>query len=225
MKKILILILLIVLTGCSSDLNIIINSDNSVEENITIINDNIPNIELSKSEYLDELIEFNGVDSNYKLNKIVEDNYIGVELDRDYIDNNICDSLRDSSLSKLMSDFKCKKEDEMYIIYGNVNYFACDENCFEPPEITDGTVNITLPNKAKKHNANEVNGNTYTWHFDGSKDQMMELEFKIKGSSKNDTYNVDLIKTTIVLVLGILVIGIIVGIILYNKYQKNKLEY
>ena len=165
MKKIIILVvLLIILTGCSGNISIDIKEDGSLDETVSI-KDNISLGGVTKEDYLNELISLNEYDSSYLLNKIIEDDYVGVELSKNHDENNLCSSLRSSSLKKLMYNFSCKKEDDKYIVYGNVNYFKCDENCFEPPEISDGIVNITLPNKAKKHNADEVNGYKYIWHW------------------------------------------------------------
>lgn len=225
MKRIVGLIFfLVVVTGCSGNINIDINEDGSIDEEITI-KDNVASNEISKVDYLDDLINTNGYDSSYLLNKIIENNYLGVELSKSYEKDNLCSSLRSSSLNKLMYNFSCEKEDDKYIISGNVNYFVCDENCFEPPEISDGVVNITLPTKAKKQNADEVNGNTYTWYFDGVDNEKLELEFRLKGVNENSAYNKELIKTVIILVLGLVTIGILVGSVLYNKYKNNRLEY
>ena len=118
------------------------------------------------------------------------------------------------------------RSDNKYKLSAKGSYFVCEDDCGDYGEVDEANIKINLPNKAKKQNADEVvEENTYIWHFDNSKDQVLELEFKINDANSNNKNNINLVKTIVILILVVLVIGILVGFVLYNKYKNNKLDY
>ena len=75
---------------------------------------------------------------------------------------------------------------------------------------------VTLPNKAKKHNATRVSddGKTYTWNLKYGKKNKVEYEFEF-GSTR----------TILLIVIGILaVIAIVAGVVLLKKKPAKTIE-
>ncbi len=79
-----------------------------------------------------------------------------------------------------------------------------------PIEGSEISYSVTLPSKAKSHNADEVKGNTLTWHLEIGEVKEIQYEFMM-----ND-------RTYLLVIAGILGLAIIVaGIILFiSKHKK-----
>ncbi len=227
MKKYILLILIIFLSGCSATLDISINNS-STNELLSIKESKNLFTDISYNDYINEMLEQYKVDiKSYGISNIDNDDYIGIKLNKNH-DNDICASINNSKLKYISNDLSCVKDKSRYKITGTVIYFVCDNDCFMPPEISYGTLNITLPNKAIKSNSDSVDGNTYTWNFDNNKENKFSLEFEINDSKKNtNIIDVNSKENKYAILIIILIIGVI-GIIvidLYNKYKSKKIEY
>lgn len=227
MKKYILLIMIIFLSGCSATLDININNS-FTNENISIKEEKSLFTDISYNEYVNEMVgQYKDDIKNYEVSNFDNGDYIGIKLNKKY-DNDICSSINNSKLKYISDNLSCVKDKNKYKITGSASYFICGDDCFMPPKISYGTLNITLPNKAIKSNCHSVDGNTYTWNFDNNKDNKFSLEFEIKekkdiidsvkNNSKENRYDI----LIIILIIGI--IGIIV-IDLYNKYKSKKIEY
>lgn len=227
MKKFILLIMIIFLSGCSATLDININNS-STDEIISIKESKSLFANISYNDYINEILEKYETDTkNYEISNIDNDDYLGIKLNKKY-DNDICTSINNSKLKYISNNLSCIKDKNKYKISGSASYFMCGDDCFMPPEISYGTLNITLPNKAINSNSDSVNGNTYTWNFDNNKENDFSLEFEIKDTKKNTSIiDVNSKENKYAILIIILIIGVIAIIIidLYNKYKSKKLEY
>lgn len=227
MKKYILLIMIIFLSGCSANLNIAIN-DSSINESISIKEEKSLFNNISYNDYINEMVgQYKDDIKSYEISNFDNSDYVGIKLNKKY-DNDICSSINNSKLKYISDNLSCVKDKNKYKITGSASYFICGDDCFMPPEISYGTLNITLPNKAIKSNSDSVDGNTYTWNFDNNKDNKFSLEFEIK-DTKKDTNIIDVNSkenryAILIIILIIGVIGIIV-IDLYNKYKSKKIKY
>lgn len=215
-RKILIFIILILLTGCSSEYTLKV-SNNKFEEDINVI---IPKsiIPVETSEH---------VENEYDL------------------DDQITPFIEGKTYSLTGSEKFYKKKSIEYNDYFNVimNY-AYDENefqnadsvnlCFEYPEFdfsetyyinlqgtfyclyTDSIdIKIVTDNKVSFNNADEVRGNTYIWHIDQTNEDYVDIKIDIdKGASRKIIY---------IVIVGVIFVTTIlfVGYKLYIKYKEN----
>ena len=94
---------------------------------------------------------------------------------------------------------------------------------------------LRLPIQASEHNADSVDKNVYTWHFDKettsdksiyikiNKNQLKENE--VKQEKKNKILNGAKIIGIIMLIIVLLIVGYLIFRIFYKKYKENKLDY
>lgn len=226
-KNIALLIMLLVLTGCSANLNINI-SDSSISEELYI--KELKNLYdgISYEDYINEIISENvGENIKYDISNVNDSEYFGVKMEKKYNDD-ICASILSSTLKIVSNNIRCEKDNNKYRITGKVSYFVCDEDCFMAPEVSSGTLNITLPVKAISSNANSIEENTYTWNLGKSEKNDIKLEFKMPNKKDNRTTRQSSSKEKKLSILIIIIIIGTIGIIsidLYGKYKSKKLKY
>ena len=233
MKKIVIcLISFLLLTGCSANVNLNINGDNSIDETITANESRAIVGSQSPEKYIKNILDENFSSSelsDYNVENIIDSNNIGVKFSRKN-SNDICLSIKRSSLKYLSKNISCTLEDDTYSLTFIPDYLICKDDCYFKPEVNSVSVRITLPDGAIYDNSNNKEGNTYIWNFNGQADEKLDLKFIIdKNKLKNDVNEskVDN-RETILIALGlILIVAVItlVSISLYKKYKSRKIEY
>ena len=230
MKKIKIILLILVMflfSGCSVKYNLYINSDLSVNE------------EIKASENSSELKTLTGQDPKVAANSIYEYYKInGVK----YNMSTTSDSAE--TTSTVSTSFKSLEDYEEYFksdIVKEVNLtkkgnlitleYKQDEPLSDYSSQSlvydDVEVNIEVPFKVTKHNADSVKGNTYTWKI--SKDgglKNIKITFNEKETINSKKINVlgfleINVKYSVLYVVGVAVI--ILAIVLY-VYRKNKIN-
>lgn len=226
-KYIILLIMLVVLTGCTANLNINIG-DSSISEELYI--KELKNLDdgISYEDYIDEKISENlGSNTQYDVSNINDSDYFGVKMSKKY-DTDICSFVQSSALKLVAYDIKCEKDNNKYKITGKASYFTCDEDCFMAPEVSSGTLNITLPVKAISSNASSIEENTYTWNLGKNEKNDIKLEFKMPNKKDNRTTRQSSSKEKkLSILIIIIIIGtiVIISIDLYGKYKSKKLKY
>lgn len=211
MKKIFAILFLILLSGCTTNYNLKISND-SFEENISVHIDKseIPSYTGGEVETDDQITPFLNNDYSalfsdnnayYEKNRTDFDNYIQVDMNYNYSEEEFSDS---NSLKLCFSDYEFTYEDSYYIhAYGEFYCLYSD----------DINISIETNNKVIKNNADSVNGNVYTWNVNKNNVRNVNIEFEVeKGFS---------IKNFIYYVLGAVVVIIVVAIIC-NIYFKRK---
>ena len=193
-KKIYLLLFILLFTsGCSCQYNLKIEG-NTYKETIYITGSN--------SEEIDSLNQKWSIPTNK------ENYYIGDE-DTDYAS---LDGIYDYSLNgntlKFSHDFNrgvfanstgasiCYKSLSMTSYEGNAIISTSSvAECFNSyPNLNDVTINVTIDKKVTTHNADSVNGNTYTWKLNRSNYKNKSVNFMYengKEEKESATENVD----------------------------------
>lgn len=225
-KKILVILLICFLfTGCTANVNINIDKNNSVTEEV-LLSQNIAELEgYGVSRYVDDEYEIRlGSNNlpNYKVVILDDNENIMRKYSNSY--NNICILFKESVFKDYFDDITCTESNDTYEVVASSKYLSSGEN-----ELQSLSLNITLPDKAVSSNANEVNENTYTWKFDDGKESKLELKIKKYSNKtidkqKGDKNSKDTKLSIAIIILLILVIAFICKT-LYDKYKSNKMEY
>ena len=242
MKKIKVIVLLfivIILSGCTVESNITMDAHGKVTEEVNI-SEKISKLGNSKEESEDYIKD---VLDNYKLALNARDYNTEIVTKNDkssaIITNNydsIINYFEDTVFSQyIYRQMKWNETDEYYEIYNVTDHINYCPDCSEWPRLPLVKINITLPVSAIENNADEINGNTYTWVYDKNTPSTKKFYLKI---SKQELKNNEIIynkkekqkkeiKKTVT-VITVLIVGIIVsmyGFYLYKKAQKNKFDY
>lgn len=237
-KYLLIVICILLLTGCTVRSNITVEPYGIVSENVYLLN---------KTEYLtSEKYSFEKlIDLMVKPYKNVLDlkqysytyekgkELSGVKVYKNY--DNLCSYFGNSALNQYVYKYmSCTENDYYYEIKNATEYIPYCAQCAEWPELGDVEFKIKLPISATEQNADEVDGNTYIWKYDkNTKDKNFYLKISksaLNESKKNYIKNQEMKKNR----SKIIIIGIIIGvislvvctiIIFYKKYKKNSFDY
>lgn len=229
MKKIFLVLLMLLLTGCSANVDVNIHKDYSVTEKISIL-DNKENIDVENSsyeQYASDFKEFVTQNYNlygYKYYNAFSDNVISGTATKNY--NNICDYFKNSpSITNFFDDVSCVHKSGYYNIIASSNYFKCDNNCVEKPDIDNISLSLTILPKVIESNASEENGNKYVWRFSNNTNNKFNLKLKenVINKAVKSTSNATI---KMLLIIFLIVIAIFVfSYILYKKYKNNRIEY
>ena len=223
-KKIIILIILLLsVTGCTTDYNLIVEDDSITENIIAVIPSNTATKQSSKSkiESDNQIIPFinntqyvfdenDGVTYNKTVKKDKANNYI-VNLYYRYTFNEF---LKSKAYNRCFKESYINKEGngtipvvfkgKFYCLYGDTI-----------------NVNITSSRKVLGNNADIVNGNTYTWIIDNNNKDNTDIQILFSNEKVSNTSN-----TITLILVGILIIIIIIDIyIIRNKRKKLKKDY
>lgn len=230
MKKCFLLIIcLLLLTGCNASMTNSVNNDGTVLETVEI-SEYISNVYLEAqtpqelandllSVYSDTLDE-----EGYSYSSSVTDSEIIVTLTKEFSD--ICSYFNNSLFVKTSSNnLSCVNKDGNYEIEGDISYFICGDDCMEPPSIDNATLTIDLNKEPISSNANTVNENSYTWNFDSSSDTKLELTVKNNDPILNSMVKSVSPVTWVIVGLVIVCIFVLIGFILYKKYKSNRIDY
>lgn len=231
MKKIVLLIIcVLMLSGCTASSTFDISFNEKVKEKSKISENvsNIDTIDQGMDDYLSDTIDIYKDDldnGKYKYKTTYDDTQAVGEFSTSY--DNVCSAFINSIFTKqFFTELSCDVVEGYYEINGKVSYFICEDNCMELPVINSAVLNINLPQKAVSNNADEIEGNTYTWNFEeGQGEKVVELKFKqnkivsiIKSNTKKDKKNIIIIIFGISILLLLLIFG------LYSKYKKTKIS-
>lgn len=221
MKKIFLFFLLLFLSGCSIKYDLTINEDLNVIENIDVIE-----LEASLGRYVIDVDEFvskslqyyKSIDK-YDIYNIIdnsEDGYAVGSTSNSYLDfENYCKN----STAKDSFFKKCELTKDGNIVTINMNAVDFNEYLFsselEESIIKKARVNIKIPYKVLKNNSDSIKDNIYTWEYeieDYSND--INIVFDTSKPYRDVNYS-------ILILGGIILVVIISGLYIYNKYKQN----
>ena len=204
-KYLLLMIVVLLLTGCSGNYNLKFNNDLSINEELNIFIDN----KLDNYERTYNLLDQSGVDENDYTVTVVKDQ-INIVYKKKY--NSFEDYYLNDSLYKVLFENVEFTKDNSGMKINAESLLKLDdkenENIINSYDIEDFNINLELPFSINKNNADKVDNNIYTWTLDNSDTyKNINIEFD---------YNNDKVQSIILLVLmGIISLGIISYMIIY----------
>lgn len=228
LKRITILLLIIISTGCSVEYNLTINEDGSISEKV---------VAKEKTKKMESITRTKGDDAvAYLYNMFKRDNE-NINLNTNTDSNNTYATATTShtNIQEYASKFKSdvfkkvniEKKDNLVTFTANQT-IPLNSNSNYSLIYDDIIVNIYIPFKVSENNADQVNGNNYIWKI--KKDEKLK-NIKIvydEGSRKNNvnininnkTYN---ISYAIVALSGIILVITILILLVVIKNRKNNL--
>lgn len=238
MKKIFLLVVLIILSGCSVTADININYDSTVDENIKIAFSNSLAVNYDSPEaYAKSYLDYYNSAINYReyeytISENSNESYVNFHKSSE----NICDNIRYSLFSQyLYETIECQEDDYYVVIKSSGEQLVSQPQNKKVFNVEDVTLNIKLPISAEENNADYVKDYTYIWNYDEETSAQKNIYLKINKTAleqnkldilENEKQN----KTNhiIQIVIGILlfmIIAISMGFVLYKKYKNNQIEY
>ena len=237
-RFLLIIICILLLTGCTVKSNITLNNNGETTEEVYLLNktENLTSEKYSFEKLIDlmvkpykNVLDLKQYSYTYEKGKELS----GVKVYKNY--DNLCSYFGNSALNQYVYKYmSCTENDYYYEIKNATEYIPYCAQCAEWPELGDVEFKIKLPISATEQNADEVVGNTYIWKYDkNTKDKNFYLKISksaLNESKKNYIKNQEMKKNR----SKVIIIGIIIGvislvvctiIIFYKKYKKNSFDY
>lgn len=212
MKKILSLLTILLLTGCSVNYDIKIDG-NKLEEEIKItesinnFNESISDqqVENSYSEFSSDKKE------KYKTSKNKQDDFVTYTLNQKYT---ISERMYIRAFSECFDTYKVSVEGKNYVIKTGQE-FKCLSYGYN--KIDNVNVNISIAQPVIESNADSVSNNIYTWTFDNNspEDKYIYIKFKKIDINENKKTNIiDTIKNNMKLPFDSDILIVIVSLII-----------
>ena len=237
-KKILVLLVIFLLTGCTAKSEVKVNYNGNVSEKVTVLSNTVAfkNYKYSVKQMIESVIsnylkalEFRG----YKFETIEGKKESGAYFINNYDD--ICSYFQNTGFNQYVyQHMSCVQDDKYIIIKNDTEYIPYCENCSNWPSLNKIKLELTLPVNALENNADSINNKTYIWNYDEntvdkefylkiSKEDLNKNKITVMKQNKNKKVkNMIIVVFSIALVIGCLVI---ISLILYKKYKNNRLEY
>ena len=177
MKKIKVLFLLLVLvliTGCSGTYNLKIDKDLSVKEELNVVLEN----EATSFEEFNSLLKNNKIDSNdYKL--VTQGDNLNLSYSHEY--NSIEEYLLESKVYKQLFDNISYDTDRKDFTLEAKNIFNLDNpNMNNSKNVKLLQINVTTPLYVIDENSDSISENTYSWTIDNkTKEKDLYIEFSV----------------------------------------------
>ncbi len=233
LKKILLIIMLLTLSGCSADYNLIVTSNHKIKETVKLFmtSDELPEGKKNIKEHFDNQIksysdvdEFRGYGVTYKIAEDVS--YI--QLDK--MHSSFADYQESAMYSNAFDDVFIHEDGE-FVTFETVGRYLYS-NLYAEPEMADpdfimGDINvkIRLHNTVVENNADNFDekNNTLEWKIT-SNDTEKSISFKVSQEKRYDIMIIDffmLNKKIMIPIVSALVIGLSVGFYFYVRIRKN----
>lgn len=209
-KKIIILLFVIILTGCSGTYNLKFNDDLSIKEELNV---EIPSTEENKQKTLD-LFKNNKI-NNKKYSIKSSNNRLKIKYSEEYI--SIEDYIVNSNLYHLLFDSISYDKTDKYIEVEAKNALDLKNNSIYKVnnyDISLFQINLESTHKILSSNYDQKEGNIYSWTIDENTKEK-EINFKI---------STDYYKNRIVYLVPLIIIGLVMVIsfiYLYNRIRKT----
>lgn len=235
MKKIILVIIsLVLLSGCSANVKITMDKENKVSEvvSLTESNDIIEKNEMEKDEFLDSTYEFYYFDNLKAYKKEKKYNDLDTGFDFSKSTNGVCNAFNTSAFASFFDNLKCTEEKDYYEIKAQSEHMNCSIESSDCFNINDVTIEVNLPERAISSDADIIEDNKYIWKYSKGNEAIFNLKVKkyktsdaiiSKITSDKETNNT--VKTMAILLGGFIVVIVIVVIILYGKYKNKKIDY
>ncbi len=228
LRKILLVLIVIILSGCSVKYQLVINNDSSVNEKViasdnkTKLKNNTGMNEEQAVQYLYKMFDRDGLETHLTTTK---DNNNIIATVTGY--HNSIDEYTNNFMSDIFVTSGIKRKgDEVTLLFNQIREINPDD--INRLVYDDIEISIALPFKVIEHNADEKNGNTYIWKIRKNK-ELREIKLVYNEKKVNNKFTFKFLDTTFnikyeFIVLGIfaLAILIIVVIVYLNNKKNNK---
>ena len=216
-KIVLLILILLSLTGCSFEYNMKIDTNTISEENIVYI----PNTDKNdiKQEVEKLVSRYTGPTNSlgmYKQSVIEDNNNFGMSYKKNY--DTLNDYNNSLSFSICYDNYKLIKEKDKIVISTSKRF-----NCFNKySELDDVTINIDSSLEVESSNADEVNGNIYTWNINKSNADNKPINIVLKPNTEQKEKQRQL-SVVLLVIAAFILLGIIVFLIRSKGKRKNKI--
>ena len=228
-KKIIFFSFILFLTGCSVDYKLTINKDSTINEKV-VAKENTNSMK-SKTN-LDEKQSVTFLTNIYNRNKLdiktstKSDNY-NTEVTA-FLSYDSIEKYRDNFSSDVIKKVKVTRDGDIVTLIAKQNV-KLDSNASRSLIYDDITVQIEVPFVVIDNNADQVDGNIYTWYIKKDKDiKTIRIKYKdkeIKNSIKINVKNKDInIKYEVIFsAVIVLFLGFIFIILNYKNKKNNRI--
>lgn len=216
-KIVLLIVILLSLTGCSFEYNIKIDTNTISEENIVYIpNTDKNNIKLEVEKLVSKYTGPTNSLGMYKQSVIEDNNNFGMSYKKNY--DTLNDYNNSLSFSICYDNYKLIKEKDKIVISTSKRF-----NCFNKySELDDVTINIDSSLEVESSNADEVNGNIYTWNINKSNANNKPINIVLKPNTEQKEKQRQL-SVVLLVIAAFILLGIIVFLIRTRGKRKNKI--
>lgn len=216
-KIVLLIVILLSLTGCSFEYNIKIDTNTISEENIVYIpNTDKNNIKLEVEKLVSKYTGPTNSLGMYKQSVIENNNNFGMSYKKTY--DTLNDYNNSLSFSICYDNYKLIKEKDKIVISTSKRF-----NCFNKySELDDVTINIDSSLEVESSNADEVNGNIYTWNINKSNADNKPINIVLKPNTEQKEKQRQL-SVVLLVIAAFILLGIIVFLIRSKGKRKNKI--
>ncbi len=213
-KKLLILFLIFILTGCSGNYDININKDLSIDESLYLSLDNNDNVYNKTIKIFDD----NKIDRDkYKVKQTSDEIIIEYKEKYNTIDEYILKSKIYHQLIDNISYNKNKKYVDIYIDqYVKIKNQNESSLIGNESDINFLQINIKTPFKVLISNADNISEDTYTWTINQNTDRKKIL-FQFTKRLNKISYSQIVMLTVLILCIAVLLVRLIKN---YQKSQK-----
>lgn len=216
-KIVLLIVILLSLTGCSFEYNIKIDTNTISEENIVYIpNTDKNNIKIEVEKLVSKYTGPTNSLGMYKQEAIENNNNFGMSYKKTY--DTLDDYNNSLSFSICYDNYKLIKEKDKIVISTSKRF-----NCFNKySELDDVTINIDSRLEVESSNADEVNGNIYTWNINKSNADNKPINIVLKPNTEQKEKQRQL-SVVLLVISAFILLGIIVFLIRLKGKRKNKI--
>jgi len=221
MKKIFLFFLIMLLSGCAIKYDLTINNDLGVEEDIKVmeLKSTLNKYVVSVEDFINQSLNYYKSDDKYKIYNIIDDSKDGYAIGNAYNNYINIEDYCNNSVAKDSFFKECNCEQDGNLVTITMEAVDFNEYLFsselEESIIKNAELNIFLPYKVISSNSNSNKDNIYTWEYglDNYKNDVV-IVFDTSKIYRDTNYSIFILG-------GIILIMIVGGIYIYNKYQQN----
>ncbi|MBQ9024069.1 MAG: hypothetical protein IJ105_02470 [Bacilli bacterium] len=226
LKKITILLLIIISTGCSVEYNLTINEDYSISEKVTA---------LENTKKMESITRSKGEQSvTYLYNMFKRDNEnINFTSNESSDNTSATATTTHNSIEEYSSKFKSDVFNKVNVTKNNgivslttTQTTPLSDNDSYSLIYDDITIKIYVPFKVLENNADETSGDTYIWKIKKN-DELKTIKLTYDENSKKNNVNIKInnktfsINYVIITISGIILVIAVIVLIVVMKNKKN----
>ena len=217
-KNILIIVLALILTGCTAEYTLTIN-EGVYSEKVSIIGDNNDETASFNNDWVVAVDkDIYNLQGDSETTTVPEDIYEykikGNSLTFSY-DFNIKNINNSSAISNCYNVFNINKYEDRIVISTDENITCFDKN----PTLNDVIVNIITDKEVLSNNADSVDGNKYIWHLTNTNSKSKSINMLMVNDAEDiisGTGNSNKKDYSMYIFCGILLLCVLIGYLIFN---------